>query len=82
MAPLDVEVDVESSSYTLSDDSTSTMGTAMSTVATSDDEAIADDEAAADDEATVIAESVGVRDEAIVSGEVLMMTLGRLRLIP
>ena len=72
MASLDVEVDVESTSYTLSDDSTSTMGTAMSTVSAIDDEAIADDEAAADDEATVIAESVGVRDEAIVSGGVVV----------
>ena len=42
---------------------------------------IADDEAAADDEAMVIAESAGVRDEAIVSGEVLMLSLSRLRLI-
>ena len=81
MASVDVEVDVESTSCTLSDDSTSTMGTAMSTVAARDDEAIADDEAAAEDEATVIAESVGVRDEAIVSGELLMLTLSGLRLI-
>ena len=81
MASVDVEVDVESTSCMLSDDSTSTMGTAMSTVAARDDEAIADDEAAADDEATVIAESVGVRDEAIVSGELLMLTLSGLRLI-
>ena len=81
MASVDVEVDVESTSCTLSDDSTSTMGTAMSTVAARDDEAIADDEAAADDEATVIAESVGVRDEAIVSGKLFMLTLGGLRLI-
>ena len=78
---LPVEVNVGSISCTLSDDSTSTMGTAMSTVAARDDEATADDEAAADDEATVIAESVGVRDEAIVSGEVLMLSLSRLRLI-
>ena len=81
MASVDVEVDVESTSCTLSDDSTSTMGTAMSTVAARDDEAIAGDRAAADDEATVIAESVGVRDEAIVSGELLMLTLSGLRLI-
>ena len=76
MASLDVEVDVDSTSCTLSDDSTSTMGTAMSIVAARDDEAIADDEAAADDEATVIAESVGVRDEAVVSGELLILSLG------
>ena len=50
-------------SKTLSEDSTSTMGAAMSIVAAADHEAVADDEA------TVMAESVGVRDEMIDSGE-------------
>ena len=81
MASVDAEVNVESTSCMLSDDSTSTMGTAMSTVAARDDEAIADDEAAAEDEATVIVESVGVRDDAIVSGGLLMLMLSGLRLI-
>ena len=81
MASMNVEIDVESTSCTLSDDSTSTMGTAMSTVAARDDEATADDEAAADDEATVIAESVGVGDEAIVPRELLTLSLSGLRLI-
>ena len=50
-------------------------------MAASDGEAFADDEAAADDEATVMAESVGVRDGAIVSEEVLMFSLSGLRRI-
>lgn len=37
--------------------------------------------AAAEDEAMVIAESVGVRDEAFVSGELFMLMLSGLRLI-
>ena len=81
MVSVDVEVDIESISCTLSDESTSTMGTAMSTLTARDDEAMSDDEAAAEGEAIIIAKSIGMRNETIVSDKLIRSTLSGLRVI-
>lgn len=68
MCSLDVDVEDEATSKTLSDDSTSTTGAAMTVEGN-------------DDDATVTAPSVGADDEAIVIGELLILMVTSLRLI-